>query len=215
MTFPERSLRERQADHVRLAVLEAAVGLLEEKTVDDVSMSDVSAAAGVSLPPLYRYLPHRASLLAAAGEHLYGSLGVPFDIGDPDDISASFLDAARRLSSRPTLTRALVQTTAGRAARSSGRPHRVAAIRTALKPLTDGLDADTARRATAVIAHLCSAVSWVSISDDSGLDDTDAQQAVAWAIDTLVAALRDESHDRRKARSRTTSPSRSTKGESR
>jgi AcrR family transcriptional regulator len=189
MNPPGTTLRDRQAQQVRLAVLEAVIAELERKAVDDVSMSDVAAAAGVSLRTLYRYFPDRPSLLHAAGEHLYGSLGVPYDIAGPNDISASFLDAARRLSKRPALTRALVQTTAGRTARSANRRQRVDAIRTALKPLTDGVDADTARWATAVIAHLCSAVSWVAITDDSGLEDADAQRAAAWAIDTLVAAL--------------------------
>jgi AcrR family transcriptional regulator len=192
------TLRERQAEQVRRAVLDAVVAQLEDKAVDDISMGDVAAAAGVSLRTLYRYFPDRASLLNAAGERLYGSLGVPYDIAGPDDVSASFLEAARRLSTRPALTRALVQTTAGRAARSGLRRQRVAAIRTALKPLTDGLDPDTGRRATAVIAHLCSAASWVAISDDSGLDDADAQQAAAWAIDTLIAALRTSRRARRR-----------------
>jgi AcrR family transcriptional regulator len=190
MTTAERPLlRERQAEQVRVAVLDAVIAELESKAVDELSMSDVAATAGVSLRTLYRYFPDRASLLQAAGEHLYGSLGVPMDIAGPGEISASFREAARRLAVRPALTRALVQTTAGRAARSATRGQRVEAVRTALQPLTDGLDADTARSATAVIAHLCSAVSWVSIADDSGIEDSDAQQAVAWAIDTLVAAL--------------------------
>lgn len=185
------SLRDRQAAQVRAGVLEAAIAQLETRAVDDIGMADVAAAAGVSLRTLYRYFPDRASLLHAAGEHLYGSLGVPSGIAGPDDVSTSFLDAARRLSTRPALTRALVQTTAGRAARSATRAQRVAAIGAALRPVTGGLDADTERRATAVIAHLCSATSWVSICDESGLDDADAQQAVVWAIDTLVAALRE------------------------
>lgn len=186
----EPTLRERQAEHVRQSLLDAAISVLESKAVDELSMADVAASAGVSLRTLYRYFPDRPSLLNAAGEHLYSSLGVPFDIAGPDGISASFLDAAHRLSTRPVLTRALVQTTAGRAARSSRRGQRVAAIRSALAPLTDGLDPDTARWATAVIAHLCSAASWVTITDDSEVDEADAQQAVAWAIDTLIAALK-------------------------
>lgn len=194
------TLRERQAEQVRRAVLEATVAQLETKPVDDVSMGEVAAAAGISLRTLYRYFPDRPSLLYAAGEFLYSSLGVPFDIGGPDDISASFLDAAARLATRPALTRALVQTTAGRTVRSSGRGRRVEAIRTALKPVTDDLDPDTARWATAVISHLCSAVSWVAITDDSGMDDSDAQQAVAWAIDTLISALRGGAASRRPRR---------------
>jgi AcrR family transcriptional regulator len=185
------SLRERQAHEVRVAVLEAVISELESKVADDVSMADVARAAGISLRTLYRYFPDRSSLLHAAGEHLYGSLGIPFDIGGPEDISASLLQAASRLSTRPELARALVQTTAGRATRSAVRAQRIEAIRAALKPAIDGLDADTARWATAVIAHLCSASSWVIISDESGLDEADAQRAVAWAIDALISTLPD------------------------
>jgi len=170
-------------------MLEAAITQLESKGVDDVSMAEIAQAAGVSLRTLYRYFPDRASLLQAAGQHLYDSLGVPFEITGPETISASLLDAAKRLSTRPALTRVLVRTPAGRATRSPLRGRRVQAIRAALEPVTDGLDADTARWATAVIAHLCSAASWVFIADDQGVDDDDAQRAVAWAIDHLVSTL--------------------------
>ena len=184
------SLRERQAQHVRETVLEAVLGQLEEVDADDVSMASVADAAGVSLRTLYRYFPDRASLLQAAGEHAFSSLGVPVGVGRPEEISASFAEAAARLSARPQLTRALVRTTAGRAARSGVRGQRVEAIRSALEPLTDHVDSDTARWSIAVITHLCSAASWVFIADEGGLDDTDAQAAVAWAIDTLVDAMR-------------------------
>jgi TetR/AcrR family transcriptional regulator, cholesterol catabolism regulator len=191
VTANEGALRKRQAEQIRVSVLEAIIAQLEAKLIDDVSMGDVAKAAGISLRTLYRYFPDRSSLLRAAGEHLYGSLGVPFDIAGPEQISASLLEAARKLSARPELARALVRTTAGRATRSGVRGQRVEAVGTALKPLTDSVDADTARWATAVIAHLCSAASWVIISDESGLDESDAQRAVAWAIDTLIAALPD------------------------
>lgn len=177
---------------MRVAVLDAVVAQLEERSVDDIAMADVASEAGVSLRTLYRYFPDRAALLHAAGEYLYSELGIGYDIAGAEEISASFRDAAAKLSARPALARALVRTTAGRAARSAARVQRLEAIRAALVPLTDGLDPDFADRATAVIAHLCSAASWVAVSDDSGLDDDDAQQAVAWAIDTLVEVLQSQ-----------------------
>ena len=183
------TLRERQARQVREAVLEAVLVQLESRDVDDVVMADVAAAAGVSLRTLYRYFPDRASLLTAVGEHVVSSLGLPVEIAGPAQISASFGEAAKRLSTRPQLVRALVRTTAGRAARSEMRTQRVAAINHALESLTSTLDADTGRWATAVITHLCGAASWVLIADETGLDDNDAQAAVTWAIDTLVSAL--------------------------
>ncbi|HEU5035214.1 MAG TPA: TetR/AcrR family transcriptional regulator [Mycobacteriales bacterium] len=186
------TLRERQAEQVRVGVLDAVVAQLEQRPVDDIAMADVAAEAGISLRTLYRYFPDREALLHAAGEHLYRDLGIGSEIVGPQDISASFRDAAAKLASRPALARALVRTTAGRAARSATRVQRVEAIGAALAPLTEGLDPDHARRATAVIAHLCSAASWVAVSDDSGLDDEDAQQAVAWAIDALLQMLQSQ-----------------------
>lgn len=183
------SLRERQAQQVRNAVLDAALAHLESQPVDELVMGDVAAAAGISLRTLYRYFPDRAALLSAAGEHVVTSLGLPVDIAGPEQISASFTAAARRLAQRPQLVRALVRTTAGQAARSGVRAQRVDAIGNALASLTDDVDPDTGRWATAVITHLCGAASWVLIADETDLDDADAQAAVAWAIDTLVAAL--------------------------
>jgi len=182
-------LRQRQAQQVRIALLEAAISQLEGSIRSDVSMAEVAQAAGVSLRTLYRYFPDRASLLDAAGDHLYRSLGIPFEIAGPEDIAASFREAARRLGTRPQLTRALVRSEPGKLSRSAVRQQRLEAIRGALRPLTDSLDPCTAQYASAVIAHLCSAASWVSIADECGVDDSDAQEAVCWAIDALMATL--------------------------
>src|SRR5690349_19246660 len=181
MSRPMR-LRERQAERVRVSVLDTVIAQLETRAPDNVSMAEIAEAAGVSLRTLYRYFPDREALLHAAGEHLYATLEVPYDIAGPDKISASFQKAARQLSTRPGLTRALVRTTAGRAARSAVRSRRVEAIDNALRPVTKDLDSATARQATAVIAHLCGAASWVMIADETGLTDVQAQRAVAWAI---------------------------------
>jgi AcrR family transcriptional regulator len=183
-------LRQRQAEQLRVAVLEAVIARLESEAPGDVSMADIAQAAGISLRTLYRYFPDRASLLQSAGEHLYGALGVPLDITAPEDIARSFSEAARRLAARPKLTRALIRTGAGQVARSAMRRRRMQAIRSALAPATAGLDSDLARRATALITHLCSATSWVSVADESGLSDADAQAAVSWGIDALIGTLR-------------------------
>jgi AcrR family transcriptional regulator len=184
-------LREKQETQVRVAVLEAVIASLESEAPEDVSMADIAQSAGISLRTLYRYFPDRASLLQSAGEHLYRSLGVPVAVAAPEDIARSFLEAARRLAVRPRLTRALIRTGAGQIARSAVRKERVQVIRTALRSATSGLDPDVARRATALITHLCSATSWVSIADESGLSDADAQAAVSWGIDALIGTLRE------------------------
>jgi AcrR family transcriptional regulator len=187
-------LRQQQAKQLRAAVLEAVIAKLESTAPDEVSMAEIAQSAGISLRTLYRYFPDRASLLQSAGEHLYASLGVPVEIAEPEDIASSFTEAARRLAARPRLARALVRTGSGRVARSAMRSQRVKAIRAALEPATAGLEADLARRATALITHLCSVASWVSVADESGLSDADAQAAISWGIDALIQTLRGAAH---------------------
>jgi len=190
MSIQAVPLRERQARQVREALLEAAIAALEAQPLQEISMAEVARAAGVSLRTLYRYFPDRAGLLEAAGEHIYASLGVPIEIEGPEAIAGNFREAARKLSARPRLVRALVRTRAGRTARSRLRAHRREAIEGALEPLLAGLQPELARQASAMIAQLCSAAAWVAVADESGVSDADAQAAVAWAIETLVAALR-------------------------
>lgn len=46
-------------------------------------------------------------------------------------------------------------------------------------------------RAAAVLAYLCSSNAWTTIQDESGLDGPSARAAVEWAIETLLARLRE------------------------
>ena len=207
MSLGRSNLRERQAQHVRIAILEAVLTALESMAGDELSMGHIAKRAGISLRTLYRHFPDRAALLEAAGDHLYASLEVPIAVTKAEGIAASFRVAARKLSSRPKLARALVQSRAGRTSRSRVRSRRAQAIGTALEQLTEQVGPAIAGHAKAVITHLCSAAAWVEVADENGLSDEQAQQAVGWAIDALVRSLRNEvgGRDRAKA-SKTQSP---------
>lgn len=185
------SLRERQAALARRAIFEALVRHLEAGDADDVAMEDLAREAGVSRRTLYRYFPSRADLLAAAADWIRDDvLRLPVEIGS-EGIAESFRLAASRLADRPPLARALLRTTTGRALRRGYRSARVAAIRRALRREVPGLAAREMKRAAPVLSLLCSSDAWVTIQDEAGLDARSAQAAVEWAIETLLAHLRD------------------------
>ena len=183
------TLRDRQSALAREAIVEVFVQHLETGDVDDVPMESLAREAGVSRRTLYRYFPTRDALLVAAGEALRERLGLPFEIG-AEGIAASFRTAATRLQRRPALARALLRTEAGRATRGSYRPERVEAVRRAVDAELPALGARERERAAAVLAYLCSSRSWISIQDESGLDQDEARDAVAWAIEALLAQMR-------------------------
>jgi hypothetical protein len=118
-------------------------------------------------------------------------LQLPVDIGD-QGIAGSFREAATRVAGRPALARALLRTTIGRALRGDYRTARVEAIRRALRREVPGLSRRDMERAAPVLSYLCSSNAWITIQDEFGLDAGHAQAAVEWAIEALLAQLRDD-----------------------
>jgi AcrR family transcriptional regulator len=170
--------------------MDALVRHLETGDADDVSMDDLAAEAGVSRRTLYRYFPARQDLLAAGGDWIRDNLlQLPVEIGD-EGLAESFRRASAQLERRPRLARALLKTETGRAVRSGYRKARVDAIRRALKRDVPGLSRRELERAAGLFAYLCSSGAWTTIQDESELSATEAQAAVTWAIETLLAQLR-------------------------
>lgn len=186
------SLRDRQAAVIREAILDALAARLDHDDPDDVAMPQVAADAGISLRTLYRYFPTREAMFEAVGDHVVARLGLPGQIEGADDIAPVFLESARRGAQSPQLVRAMLWTRLGRRARSAHRPRRVEAITAALAEVTSHLPPAEARRRTGAIVYLTSLPAWITVSEECGLSAEDARLGVAWAINTLLAALRQE-----------------------
>jgi AcrR family transcriptional regulator len=186
------SLRERQAAVIREAILDALASRLDRDDPDDVAMPQVAADAGISLRTLYRYFPTREAMFDAVGDHVVARMGLPSQIEGADDISRVFLESARRGAQSPQLVRAMLWTRLGRRARSPHRRRRVESITGALTEVTSHLPPDEARRREGALVYLCSLPAWITVSEECGLSPEDARQGIAWAIDTLVAALKQE-----------------------
>jgi AcrR family transcriptional regulator len=189
--MPGSTLRERQASVARRAIFEALVRHLEAGDADEIPMEELAQEAGVSRRTLYRYFPTRSALLAEAAEWIRDDvLQLPVQIGE-EGITGSFHEAAARAADRPALARALLRTTTGRKLRGDFRRARVDAIRSALEREVPGLSRRDLDRAAPVLSYLCSSSTWISIQDESGLDARHAQAAVKWALEALLAQLRD------------------------
>jgi hypothetical protein len=113
-------------------------------------------------------------------------------IDGADDITRVFLDSARRAAQSPQLVRAMLWTRLGRRARSPHRRRRVESITAALAEVTSHLPPAEARRREGAIVYLASLPAWITVSEEYGLSAEDARLGIAWAIDTLIAALRQE-----------------------
>lgn len=181
-------LRERQTELARTAILDAAADCLRAERPDEVSLADVARSAGVSLRTLYRYFPTRDDLFSEAGHRLLADLGLSPEVSG-GDVATSYLSASAALAKEPVLARNLLRTTIGRQVRAPGRQQRQASIAHAVASAGRGLTPTATTAGAAVIGYLCSAASWVTICDETGLDADAARHAVAWAISTLLSAV--------------------------
>jgi AcrR family transcriptional regulator len=182
-------LRERRAAAAREAVLDVLLARVQGDGFSDIAMEDLAQAAGISRRTLYRMFPTREALLAAAGQRFAETVGMPQEIGGPEHLSATFREGSRLMERQAVLARALNRSTTGRGIRAGQRSRRLQVIESALRPLTDKLEKDEARRVTAVIAFLISSNTWITIQDESGLDGDEIRLGVSWAIDVLVDDL--------------------------
>jgi AcrR family transcriptional regulator len=188
---PATTLREQHAELTRELILRALAELLQNERAGEFSMADVARKAGVSLRTVYRHFPTREELLAAATDWIDARIfgDVPFD-ETVDDLPKLFRYACEQWEQYPTLARAMARSQAGQSARSDRRGERLARIHRALTEVTNELPDEEKRRAVAVLGYLENVLAWVTMREATGLESGEVEEAIEWAMRTLIEDLR-------------------------
>lgn len=186
-------LRERQAAATRSAILHAAAELILSDGLADFSMREVAAHADVSERTVYYHFPNRQALLDGLAEWVDDQLrerslqADPRDIEDmPGRIAAIF--AAFDDLGAPA--RAMARLSAARGMRSAAYRERTAAFRDRFADVLDPLPDGQADRRFALIRHIVSSTTWLTLRDEFELDGQETADAIAWALETLLDDLR-------------------------
>lgn len=186
-------LRAEQAAATRARVLDAAIELLQEADSSDVAIPDVAERAGVSVRTAYRAFATREDLL----EGVLAELSVRFEAvagampTTLDEYVASAERAVGAVYEVEPLFRAMFATSAGRELHRTTAPQRREAIDRLLTAELADLTPGQRRRFIAIAHLLSSSRSVLLLKDYHDLDVDDATAAVQWALETLVAAVRD------------------------
>jgi AcrR family transcriptional regulator len=182
-----------QAAATRLRVLDAAIDLLQEADSGEVAIPDVAERAGVSVRTAYRAFPTREDLLegvlaelSARFESVAGTMPTTLD-----EYVAGADGAVRAVYEVEPLFRAMFATPAGRELHRRETPRRHEAIDRMLVAELADLTQEQRRRFIAVAHLLSSSRSVLLLKDYHDLDVDDAAAAVRWALEVLVAAVRD------------------------
>lgn len=197
-----KSLRDRQKELARSAILDALANEIVERGASNVSLQAVADRAGVSHRTLYNYFDGRDALIDA----LMADVGVaglgdspvaPHNDGLPEFDLAVVPEAIRYFydvwDSEGDRAKAAFQIEAARVAEGSTYANRIdpniEALDRTLAAARPDLDPVPRRAIVHVLRTMMSGRTWHRLVAEHGLDSAVAAETAAWAFEELTAAL--------------------------
>ena len=183
--MPVETLREAQTKLLRERVLDAVCDLI--RAGEDVTFTNVAAAADVPERTVYRHFPNRQALINALFAHVNQRIGFG---GQPPTTRAGMTAMVQQVfpgfDSVAAVIDELLSSPEGRRARLEAVEDRRAAALAVVADARRDLDHESARHVAAVVQVLGSAAVWRALRDFWDLDGTQAATAVTTAIDALL-----------------------------
>lgn len=183
------TLRDRQTASTREQILQVAMQQLGQGPRGTFSHESIANAAGMGARTVYRHFPDRASLLEALWARLREATQVSFPTAE-SDILPMARTVFREFDANELLVRAVLNSPAGIEVRERGGVEGRAAFEQSLAPLIDDLPEPRRAQIVAVFLAIYSAQFWDLLRERGRLSGPDAQEAVVWALDTLLRATK-------------------------
>jgi AcrR family transcriptional regulator len=190
-------LRVEQAAQTRLRIIQAYGDQIVQTYGDpasnnggDITVQQVAARAGVSVPTLYRNFPSLDALGDAFWTWVEPQLGTLASIESADDLAPFTERLFEQFAEHQSLIRAMLASRPGLRIRERSVQRRNQVFQRALAPLTRRMPERDARAVTAVCKVLSSGHVWQLMHEDWGLAGAEAGRTVAWAMRVLIDALR-------------------------
>jgi len=191
------SLRERKNELTRGTILQALVDVLKERGVHDFSVQRVADAAGVSHRTVYRHFPTRVALLEGLNSFLQKDFREKLGADTPDGLHDLQPEEMGKLSATSwgvfAANADVVESLIALAFSVKGLPLRkrhTAWYDRWTAPITAHLSSDDALAVAAILRVLGSSTSWAHARRNHQASQGALERAVRWAVETLVADLR-------------------------
>jgi AcrR family transcriptional regulator len=188
-TTQRSSLAAKHADLTQALILDAAVALLEQASVTELSVRAVAKQAEISERTVFRYFASRDDLLDAVAIEVARRLGAPPHPATVAELVAFPQAQFARLEATATLVRAALHSELYHRIRTRVVQDRGAAI----QALVDAVAADRPERerrlAAANIHYHVVAITWRYYRDNFGFSFEDAVEAARMAIIQALKGL--------------------------
>jgi AcrR family transcriptional regulator len=160
MSSPQPSLLARQSDFTQRLILDAAIALLEEAPVRELSIRAAAKRAGVSERTVFRYFQTRDDFLDAVAVEMAARLKVPVDPTSVEELLAYPREIFSRFEETAALTKAALHSELYDRMRAADTEKRAAAIAALLDRLAPKQSKEARKCASANVRYFLIATTW-------------------------------------------------------
>jgi AcrR family transcriptional regulator len=181
-------IQRRKAGAVREVIFEAVARALSSKGVD-FTVQDVADQADVSYATIYRYFPSRDDLLGRFVDWLEKTVDHR-PIETADDIAPVLQHNYRQLEAHADTIAPVIKVAVATGLYNEHSVDRSRQITSALTDEVKHLEPDVGQAVAWTIRQLGSYQTWMRLREEAGISGECSGAAVAWAVETLLDALR-------------------------
>ena len=171
------------------AILAAYAELIEELGTDDVPFRLIARRAGVGERTIFRNYATRVDLLLATAAWIERSIFPRQDSPSIFDMPVTIRAAMESYDHRPELAHVVAETTMRGISGAAPSPRREL-LEEMIDAEVPSLGGDERRAIVSALAHLDSAVTWVTFRREFGMTRSDIADAAAWAAEAVLDPIR-------------------------
>jgi AcrR family transcriptional regulator len=181
-------LRNNQKENTRERILDAVAEIISEGRILDFSVKDVAERAGISYGTVYRHFPTREAFLEALYEVATEIMAQssPFAPQSLDEIPAMAKKTVEIFEERANLVQAFTVALMVNNVQPNNRYQRDQKIQDMVMKSASHLSSGVAKQAAAIISHLYSSLTWVTLKQRYGLNSEETYEALNWALQSLI-----------------------------
>jgi AcrR family transcriptional regulator len=183
---PTTGIRDAHKELTRERILNAAIDLLNDDSLDALTNANVAKAAGVTERTVYRHFASREEMLKAAWSQLQKRVGLGGFIQSAAELVALPPTLFAQFDTLPGAVHASAFSPAGLEMRKAVNEERKAAFLKAVKEARPDLKGEALLRMTAVCQLICSAWAWSIMRDYWGMDAGQSGRAAQESIASLL-----------------------------
>ncbi|WP_425806770.1 TetR/AcrR family transcriptional regulator [Desulfitobacterium sp. Sab5] len=184
-------LRRQQQDITRNQIMKAVAEIINEGRILSFTVKDVSDRAGVSYGTVYRHFPTRESLLETLYEYASEKVGQEFSLKSTsiEELTHVLRKTAEAFEENFTILQAYTMALAANNIQPSSRRERDRKYLEMVAESAPFLAPEVAGQIAAIISHLHSSLTWVTLRQRFELSAEDTTDALTWAIRVLIQDL--------------------------